>query len=68
MMPEPEIMINGRVITDGEAMTIRVAIESFAGDLMGNGLGDDEHGKAMTSAYLDNIATIRKHIRRNQGV
>lgn len=41
-------------------MTIRVAIESFAADLVSDGLGDDEHGKKMTEAYLQNIDAIRK--------
>lgn len=62
MNKEPEIIINGTKVTDGMAMTIRVAIESYAMDLRSEGLGDDEHGKAMTKGYLDNIDYIRRLI------
>jgi hypothetical protein len=41
-------------------MTLRVAIESFADSLVNEGLGDDDHGKRMTTAYLDRINEIRK--------
>lgn len=60
MKDEPRISINGAELSVGQAMTIRVAIESFAADLVDEGLGDDEHGKKMTDAYLQNIAAIRK--------
>ena len=40
---EPCIMINGKMLTSGESMTIRVAIESFALTLK-DGLGDDKLG------------------------
>ena len=40
-------------------MTVRVAIESFAQSLVNDGLGEDEHGKKMTGAYLDRIREIR---------
>ena len=59
-MNEPEIMINGINIGPGCAMTIRVAIESFALYLFENGLGDDEHGKYMKEAYMQRIQDIRK--------
>ncbi|MGI9411575.1 MAG: hypothetical protein ACR2OV_15965 [Hyphomicrobiaceae bacterium] len=51
--------MTGAMFTTGQIMTLRVAIESFAFDLKENGLGDDEHGKAMTEAYLARIAEIR---------
>lgn len=59
MSQEPEIIINGINIGSGCAMTIRVAIESFASYLIENGLGDDEHGKAMNKNYLDRIGDVR---------
>jgi hypothetical protein len=57
---EPEIIINGDTLTNGEAMTIRVALESFAADLHRDGLGDDAHGKRMTEGYLRAIENIRR--------
>lgn len=57
-MSEPAITINGRPLTEGQAMTMRVALENFAMDLT-EGLGDDEHGKLMTGLYRARIAEIR---------
>lgn len=61
-MAEPIITINGQACTPGEAMTLRVAIESFAQDLRENGLGEDETGKALTLGYLRNIDLLRLRI------
>lgn len=58
MMSEWQITINGRALTTGQAMTVRVALESFALSLR-DGLGDDEHGKAMTAAYIARVEEIR---------
>lgn len=60
MYDEPEILINGQNVGPGCSLTIRVAIESFAADLIENGLGDDEHGKIMKEHYLNRIEDIRK--------
>jgi hypothetical protein len=59
-MKEPQIEINGWQATPAMAMTIRVAIESFAVDLRANGLGDDEHGIAMKELYFARIYEIRE--------
>ena len=52
---EPDIMINGHALSEGESMTVRVAIQSFAMSLQSDGLGSDRHGKMMCLAYLANI-------------
>lgn len=57
---EPFIVINGVRLTQGQAMTLRVAIESFAADLRDNGLGTDEPGIAISSVYLQRIGEIRR--------
>lgn len=62
MFKESIITINGRILTNGQSMTIRVAIESFASSLEEFGLGDDKHGKLMTKAYLKNINELREII------
>ena len=56
---EPQIMVNGHMLTRAQAATVRVAIESFASDLVSNGLGDDQHGRQLAAAYLSAINTIR---------
>lgn len=59
---EAEITINGRRVTSGQSMTIRVALEAFAMDLQANGLGNDAHGKAMAALYLAQVRELRTHL------
>ena len=47
-----KININGIELTEGQAMTLRVALGNFQSYLLGEGLGQDLHGKMMTEAYL----------------
>lgn len=58
-MKEPTIIINGTKLTKAQAMTVRVAVESLSTSLHHDGLGDDDHGKAMTRGYLGAIEGIR---------
>ena len=56
---EPEIIINGRKLTDAQAITIRVAIEAFADDLAVPGrLGSDGHAAKMVAGYRARIDEI----------
>ena len=59
---EAKITIDGIPISQGMAMTIRVALQNFAMDLQANGLGNDETGKSMTNNYLNSIREINKII------
>lgn len=59
MNKEPEIIINGVKMSEGEAMTIRVAIGSFSISLQ-DGLGDDETGRAICEGYQNSITDINK--------
>lgn len=59
MSCEPLITIWGKELSISQSMTIRVAIESFASDLMHNGLGDDEICKKMVAGYMQRIEEIR---------
>ena len=54
------------LLTVGQSMTVRCAIESFAFSLQEDGLGDDEHGRAMTKGYLANIEQIRKSMHKHK--
>lgn len=65
-MREAVIEINGWQLTPAQSMTLRVAMESFAADLDHHGLGEDYHGKRMTTAYLDRISEIRVSMYKNQ--
>ena len=55
---EPTITINGTALTEAQAMTLRVAANDFALTLKHEGLGDDDHGKAMTAGYLARLREI----------
>lgn len=57
---EPEISINGHSLTEGQAMTIRVAIQTFAINLQSDGLGNDEMAKNICASYLANIDQINR--------
>ena len=59
-MTEAKIEINGQQLSEGEAITIRVALATFSQCLYENGLGDDENGIGMVSAYQKNIVNILK--------
>lgn len=50
-MNEPKIIVNGIALTEAQAMTVRVALGSFAIDLDKNGLGDDEVGRNICKGY-----------------
>ena len=55
---EPYITVNGVALDNRQAMTVRVALQSFAMDLDANGLGDDEHGKFMAKSYVERVREI----------
>jgi hypothetical protein len=58
-MSEPTITINGGVLSEGQAMTVRVALETFALSLFHEGLGQDATGTAICRGYLARIEEIR---------
>lgn len=60
---EPQIVIGGVTLTTGEAMTLRVALESFMMELNVEGLGDS--AKAITAGYIACGASAWRHMRRS---
>lgn len=54
----PRIIINGVALSPAQAMTVHVALQSFAMHLQASGLGEDAHGKTMTELYLSCIRGI----------
>lgn len=55
---EPRISINGTELTESQAMTLRVAVDSLTTHLQETGLGDDDRGKGMVALYLSNLRAI----------
>ena len=58
-MKEPNIIINGYILSEAEVMTVRVALETFSIDLSEGSMGTDSHGLKMADRYQTNIGTIR---------
>lgn len=61
---EAVISINGEVCSGGQAMAIRVALEHFDSNLKSDGLGNDEHGLAMSKEYQTRIDEIRDFLHK----
>ena len=58
-MREPNITINGHTLTDAQAMTVRVALQELLLDMRYRGaLGNDEHGEAMRTGYVQRAQEI----------
>lgn len=60
MDSEPKIIINGKILNDAQAMTVRVALQCYAVDLKENGLGEDWIGKSIAEGYLRRIGEINQ--------
>jgi hypothetical protein len=59
MTRESDITINGSKLTIGQSMAVRVAIADFFSLMhQPDVLGDDAHGRAMTSGYRDRLGEV----------
>ena len=58
---EPDIIINGNICTISQAMTIRVALETFSMNLESQGIKEDETWRKIRNNYLDRIREIHKY-------
>ena len=65
---EAKVTVNGIELTEAQSMTLRVALESFALDVQGDGLGKDAHGRKMAALYRDRIREIREAMYPLQGL
>ena len=53
------ITINGVRLTDGQSISLRVAVLTFMLDLNDpDSLGEDPHGRLMTSGYKERLSEI----------
>lgn len=67
MNTEPKITINGMDLTEGEAMTMRVAITFFLDDISSrNALGSDDVGKGIASGYAACSSSILRKMLNNE--
>lgn len=63
-MDEPAITVNGVPLSVGQSMTVRVALVAFYQEMIIEGLGDDEHGKKMATAYKARASEVLAIMRR----
>ena len=64
-MDEADITINGKTLSTGQALALRVAASNFLGELDDvSALGDDEHGKAMAVAYKERLIEVLLMMRK----
>ncbi len=61
-MEEAEVIINGKKLTIGEVMTLRVALTGFVGEMASdpNALGTDEIGQRIRAGYIRNGRSVQK--------
>jgi hypothetical protein len=57
---ESVITVNGIRLSEGQTMTVRVALLHFVADLQESGLGDDEVGKGICAGYTARASEIFK--------
>ena len=63
---EPVVTINGKTLTPGQAMTVRVAINGFLAEVQHDDyLGTDQHGLEMTRLYRKACNEINEMIVEN---
>lgn len=63
---EATVTVNGELLSSAESMTLRVALELFAMDLLTNGLGDDATGKSIAAGYKEAAKTIHQKMRKSR--
>lgn len=60
-MSEANIVINGQPLTNAQAMTLRVAIGSFASEMSHRGaLGEDANGEELRHLYCKRAREIEQ--------
>ena len=58
-MREANIRINGILLSDGQAMAVRMAVTSCQTEMsQPDVLGDDEYGRKMAKAYHDQLLYV----------
>lgn len=63
-MNEPIKTLNGVTLSVGQALALRVAIGAYQAFMSEEGLGDDEMGKGMTSAYQGRLQELQEIYQR----
>jgi hypothetical protein len=62
-MTEPTIILNGTRLTDGQAMTLRCALQTKLSEMSDpDALGSDETGQSIAKGYRDCAAELLKMI------
>ncbi len=66
MFTEPDIFINGKKLTEAEAMTVRVALQQFAMDLQSDeyqeAIKDHQISQDIANGYINCVISINNLI------
>lgn len=62
--PEVQVIINGVTLSSPQVMAVRVALAAFLDSMNQEGLGEDEHGVAMSDLYAQRSLEVLKIIHR----
>lgn len=65
MHEEAEITINGTKLTDSEAMTIRVAVDTLA-NVLAEDVGGEGEGKTLADRYMAALGNIQTLLESRQ--
>lgn len=65
MTQEASIIINGKELTVGQSMAVRVALNSFISSLKEEGIGNDQIGINLTKGYINNSGNVLELIHTN---
>jgi hypothetical protein len=65
MQDEAEIIINGARLTDAEAMTVRVAIDTLA-NVLAEDLGAESEGQSLAERYTTSLVRIQALLESRQ--
>ena len=66
MNEEAQITVNGVELSSGQAMVVRVALSAFLMHLQEDGLGQDELGHELASAYRARASEVLKALLRGR--
>jgi len=67
-MTEARIEINGRLLSEAQAMTVRTALTDLSFRMQHeDALGDDEHGRRMVLAYRELATEVLRMMIEQQG-
>lgn len=57
-MAEANIVVEGTVLTQAQALVLRIALDAFRERMSTEGLGEDDVGRSLARAYVERAAEV----------